>query len=87
MPARIRRPRTLPRLASGAAVLALGLAGLTACGGSDSGSSCGRQLDQRVRGGVEQRGRVVVRPRAGRPRRRRSPPPRRTSASRWTRTP
>jgi plastocyanin len=35
----IRIPRTLPRLANGAAVLALGLAGLTACGGSDSGSA------------------------------------------------
>jgi len=35
----IRIHRTLPRLASGAAVLALGLAGLTACGGGDSGSS------------------------------------------------
>jgi plastocyanin len=34
----IRIHRTLPRLA-GAAVLALGLAGLTACGGSSSGSS------------------------------------------------
>lgn len=31
--------RGLPRLATGAAVLALGLGGLTACGGSDSGSS------------------------------------------------
>ena len=39
MPARIPAPRTLPRLASGVAVLALGLAGLTACGGDDSGSS------------------------------------------------
>ena len=39
MPARIPVPRTLPRLASGVAVLALGLAGLTACGGGDSGSS------------------------------------------------
>jgi plastocyanin len=38
VPARIPVPRTLPRLASGVAVLALGLAGLTACGG-DSGSS------------------------------------------------
>ena len=37
MPARIPVSRTLPRLASGAAVLALGLAGLTACGG-DNGS-------------------------------------------------
>jgi plastocyanin len=34
----IRIHRTLPRLASGAAVLALGLAGLTACGDSGSGS-------------------------------------------------
>jgi plastocyanin len=39
VPARMPVSRTLPRLASGAAVLALGLAGLTACGGSDSGSS------------------------------------------------
>ena len=39
MPARIPVPRTLPRLASRAAVLALGLAGLTACGGSDTGST------------------------------------------------
>ena len=31
--------RSLPRLATGAAVLALGLGGLTACGGSDSGST------------------------------------------------
>jgi plastocyanin len=30
--------RSLPRLATGAAVLALGLGGLTACGGSSSGS-------------------------------------------------
>lgn len=30
---------SLPRLATGAAVLALGLGGLTACGGGDSGSS------------------------------------------------
>jgi plastocyanin len=37
----IRFPRTLPRLASGAALLALGLAGLTACGGSDSGTASG----------------------------------------------
>lgn len=36
-PIRIHRP--LPRLAAGAAVLAFGLAGLTACGGSSSGSS------------------------------------------------
>ena len=34
----IRSHRTLPRL-TGAAVLTLGLAGLTACGGSSSGSS------------------------------------------------
>jgi len=40
VPARIPVPRTLPRLASGVAVLALGLGGLTACGGSsDAGSS------------------------------------------------
>jgi plastocyanin len=40
VPARIPVPRTLPRLAPGLAVLALGLAGLTACGGSsDAGSS------------------------------------------------
>ena len=31
--------RSLPRLATGAAVLALGLTGLSACGGSDSGSN------------------------------------------------
>ena len=37
MPA-IRLPRTLPRLATGAAFLALGLAGLTACGGSSDNS-------------------------------------------------
>jgi plastocyanin len=35
VPARIPVLRTLPRLASGAAILALGLGGLTACGGSD----------------------------------------------------
>ncbi|MFL6096793.1 MAG: plastocyanin/azurin family copper-binding protein [Blastococcus sp.] len=34
----IRIHRTLPRLATGAALLALGLGGLTACGGSGSGS-------------------------------------------------
>jgi plastocyanin len=34
----IRIHRTLPRLATGAALLALGMGGLTACGGSDSGS-------------------------------------------------
>jgi plastocyanin len=34
----IRIHRTLPRLATGAALLALGLGGLTACGGSSSGS-------------------------------------------------
>jgi plastocyanin len=39
VPARIPVPRTRPRLASGVAVLALGLAGLTACGGDDSGST------------------------------------------------
>jgi plastocyanin len=39
VPVRIPTLRTLPRLASGAAVLALALGGLTACGGSDSGSS------------------------------------------------
>jgi plastocyanin len=33
---------SLPRLATGAAVLALGLGGLTACGGGDSGSSAAR---------------------------------------------
>ena len=38
MPTRIRIHRPLLRLASAAALLALGLAGLTACGGSDSGS-------------------------------------------------
>jgi plastocyanin len=38
VPARIPTLRTLPRLASGAAILALGLGGLTACG-DDSGSS------------------------------------------------
>ena len=42
MPARIAVSRTLPRSssrwASAAALLALGLGGLTACGGSDSGS-------------------------------------------------
>jgi plastocyanin len=38
VPTRIRRHRRLPRLASAAALLTLGLAGLTACGGSDSGS-------------------------------------------------
>jgi plastocyanin len=31
--------RTLPRLATGAALLALGMGGLTACGGSGSGSN------------------------------------------------
>jgi plastocyanin len=35
----IRSHSFLPRLATGVAVLALGFAGLTACGGSDSGSS------------------------------------------------
>ena len=39
MPTRIRSHRPVPRLASAAALLALGLAGLTACGGDDSGSS------------------------------------------------
>ena len=39
MPARTHLPRTLPGLASGVAVLALGLAGLTACGGNDPSSS------------------------------------------------
>jgi len=41
VPARIDpRPRTLPRLASGVAVLALGLGALTACGGdSDDGDA------------------------------------------------
>ena len=40
MPARIDpRPRPLPHLARGIAVLALGLGALTACGGDDSGSS------------------------------------------------
>ena len=41
MPARIDpRPRTLPRLARGVAVLALGLGALTACGGdSDDGDA------------------------------------------------
>ena len=39
MPARIHAHRTLPRVASGVAALAFGLAGLTACGGGDSGSS------------------------------------------------
>jgi plastocyanin len=39
VPARTPTLATLPRLASGAAVLALGLAGLTACGGDDSGSN------------------------------------------------
>jgi plastocyanin len=38
VPTRIRSHRRLPRLGSAAALLALGLAGLTACGGSDSGS-------------------------------------------------
>ena len=38
MPA-IRIHRPLPRLAAGAAVLAFGLAGLTACGGGSSGSN------------------------------------------------
>jgi plastocyanin len=38
VPARIHAHRTLPRVASGVAALALGLAGLTACSGSDSGS-------------------------------------------------
>jgi plastocyanin len=33
--------RSLPRLATGAAVLALGLGGLTACGSSSSGSASG----------------------------------------------
>jgi plastocyanin len=35
----IRSRPSLPRLATGVAVLALGLAGLTACGGSGSGSN------------------------------------------------
>lgn len=35
----IRMHPALPRLATGAALLALGLGGLTACGGSDSGSN------------------------------------------------
>jgi plastocyanin len=39
VPTRIRRHRRLPRLASAAALLTLGLAGLTACGGDDSGSA------------------------------------------------
>ena len=38
MPAPIRLRRPLPRLATGAALLAVGLTGLTACGGSGSGS-------------------------------------------------
>jgi plastocyanin len=38
VPTRIRSHRRLPRPGSAAALLALGLAGLTACGGSDSGS-------------------------------------------------
>jgi plastocyanin len=36
---RIRSHASLPRLATGAAVLALGLAGMSACGGSGSGST------------------------------------------------
>jgi plastocyanin len=36
---RTRIHRRLPRLATGAALLALGLGGLTACGGSSSGSN------------------------------------------------
>jgi plastocyanin len=39
VPARIPVSRTLPRLASGVAVLALGLGGLTACGGDSSSSA------------------------------------------------
>jgi plastocyanin len=39
VPARIPVHRTLPRVAAGAAVLAFGVAGLTACGGSTSGSA------------------------------------------------
>jgi plastocyanin len=42
VPARIdARDRTLPRLATGLAVLALGLAGLTACGGDSSSGDDG----------------------------------------------
>lgn len=39
MPARIPFSRTLPRLATGAAVLALGLGGLTACGSDNTSSA------------------------------------------------
>ena len=62
MPARIPFPRTLPRLASGAAVLALGLAGLTACGGSELRLELEQRvlIEQRPRVLVEQRLRVVV---------------------------
>jgi plastocyanin len=38
---RTRIHRRLPRLATGAALLALGLGGLTACGGSSTGSAAG----------------------------------------------